>query len=370
MKILFHLNSMGRGGAERVVSILSSAFARQGHEVLIATLWKAKKEYEVDSRVQQRHIGLRDTEEQRGRIAKACLRYVRLRRCIQKEKPDIVISFCNKANFRSALAMIGMKIPLLVSVRNDPQKNYAPYKIATKIMEHKAAGCVFQTPDAKAFFSKKLQKKSQILFNPLSEQYPIPKQGSIQERKKVIVTVGRIARQKNHMLLIQSFAKLCDEFPAYQLNLYGSADDVELYNQMKTWIVSNGLEERIRFMGVEEDLPNKIANAALFVLPSDYEGMPNALIEAMVLGLPVVATDCPCGGVKMFVENNVTGLLVSVGDSVALREAIRYMLTHTEEAEQMGKRARSIIDRVEPQIVCEKWLEYIYTIVEKSKTRF
>lgn len=364
MKILFHINSMGRGGAEHVVSILSSFFAQKGHTVVIATQWKAENEYRTDPRVRREHVGLNAADEKKGRITKILLRYARLRQCVKKERPDIAISFCNKANFRSALAMTGMRIPLLVSVRNDPKRDYAPYALLTKIMEYKAAGCVFQTPDAKAFFSESFQKKSRIILNPLSDQYTSLPEQVADRRKKVIVTVGRITQQKNQMLLLRAFADICEEFTEYRLKIYGAADDRALCEDMETFISRNGLAGRVSFMGAVDNLPEEIMDASLFVLPSDYEGMPNALIEAMVMGLPCIATDCPCGGPAMLIQDRVSGLLVPVGDEQMLAGAMRYMLSDRQSAEKMGQAARALKEKVAPERVCEEWQHYIDQIVE------
>ena len=169
-KILFHVNSMGKGGAEHVISILSRCFAQDGYDVVVTTLWQADSEYALDGRVRRVNVGLTQSEETRGRLAKAAIRAFRYRQCIAREKPDIVISFCSKANFRSAYSMTGMRIPLLVSVRNDPQKDYAPYPAKCRYMSRKAAGCVFQTPDAQRFFDERLQRKSRVIWNPLEEK--------------------------------------------------------------------------------------------------------------------------------------------------------------------------------------------------------
>lgn len=365
MKILFHLNSMGHGGAERVVSILSHYFAENGNDVVIVTLWYSDGEYNQDERVKRRNIDLTKKELRKNRIYRVYKRWSLFKKVIREEKPDIVISFCNKANFRSAIGLLGMSIPLIVSVRNDPQVDYAPYKAATKFMEYKAAGCVFQTPYAQSFFSKRLQSKSRVIFNPLAEEYLERKaESNTRQVKQEIVTVGRISKQKNHMLLVSAFADICEKYPNYLLKIYGDTnDEPDVYESLKKYIQSQGMQDRILFMGCSNSIRQEIENAALFVLPSDYEGMPNALIEAMVLGLPCIATDCPCGGSAMLIENSKSGLLVPVGDKNALRDAMDYMLQNKERAEEMGQEARKVIDKVHPDKICEEWTDFIRKIL-------
>lgn len=367
-KILFHINSMGKGGAERVVSVLSEYFAKDGYEVAVATLWYAEEEYTLSEKVRRVHAGLSAKEEEKGRLYKAVRRLTKFRQVIKKEKPDLVISFCNKANFRSAYCMAGMKTPLLVSVRNDPQKDYAPYKRATKHMEKKAAGCVFQTPDAKAFFSPMLQEKSRIIFNPLSEKYrnTDSRKEKKEARENRIVTVGRIAKQKNQMLLLKAFARICGKYPDMQVHIYGEDAKEGMKEKMEQFIADKGLEKRVCFKGQSSRLEKEINRAALFVLPSDYEGMPNALIEAMAMGLPVISTDCPCGGSRLLIEDGVSGLLVPVGEEEKLAQAMDVLLSNTEKAEEMGKKAREIVNKVSPEKVCHEWKDYVEQLMRAN----
>lgn len=363
MKILFHLNSMGRGGAERVVSILSNHFAEMGNEVIVATEWFSEKEYPLLSSVKRISVGLTEKEDQKGRVQKIILRHTKLRACIRKEAPDLVISFCNKANFRCAISMLGMRIPLLVSVRNDPQKDYAPYRFSTWLMQKKAKGCVFQTPDAKSFFSETFQKKSTIIFNPLSEgicNYSLPE---VVERKKEIVTVGRISEQKNQLLLVKAFHTIASDFPDYSLKIYGEVQDKDVYETLQAYIEDNDLQERVLFMGASEKIQEKISTASLFVLPSDFEGMPNALIEAMALGIPCISTDCPCGGSALLIEQNKSGILVPVSDEMEMADAMKKLLTDSMFAEKLGLHAREVREKVLPDRICEQWIQYIDEIL-------
>ncbi len=367
MKILFHINSMGHGGAERVVSILSKNFANQGHEVIVATQWQSQREYPLAPNIKRVSVGLTAQDEKKSRLYKAGSRLFRLRKCIKNEKPDLVISFCCKANFRSAFSLLGMKVPLLVSVRNNPVEDYAQNKLATWYMEKKAAGCVFQTSEAKAYFSKKFQEKSKIIFNPLSDIYytkeEIEKENQPIVRKQEIVSVGRITAQKNQLLLLKAFASISDKYPNYILKLYGTVENQDIYEDMLTFIKQHEIQARVKFMGNTDDIPNEIRSAAMFVLSSDYEGMPNALIEAMVLGIPCISTDCPCGGPAMLIQDKKSGLLIPVGDVQALSHAMEYILSDASRAEAMGQMGKLIKDKVNPENICEEWLAYIKEIV-------
>lgn len=362
-KVLFHINSMGKGGAERVVSILSEYFAKDGYEVVVATQWYAGEEYPLFYKVKRIHVGLSKKDEKKNRLYRAIKRATNFRKAVRKEKPDIVISFCNKANFRSAYCMLGMKTPLLVSVRNDPKKDYAPYKRATKWMEKKAAGCVFQTPDARDFFDPFFREKSRIIFNPLSESC-LNRGERVEKRDSRIVTVGRITVQKNQLLLLRAFAKIHEKYPKMQLEIYGEDDGQGSKQKMEQFLEQKGLKNKVHFMGQSSHVEKDIVNAALFVLSSDYEGMPNALIEAMALGLPVISTDCPCGGSGLLIEDGISGLLVPTGDEEKLAEAMESLLSDRERAERLGQEAGKVVEKVNPDKIYREWKEYVDELVQ------
>ncbi len=396
-KILFHINSIGKGGAEKVVSVLSRYFAEDGYDVVIVTLWRAGEEYVLSDKVKRVNLGDLTENARGGRLVLAIRRFTDLRRIIRKEKPDIVLSFCMKANFRSAYSMFGMKTPLMISVRSDPKVHYTPYKRDTGRMERKAAGCVFQTEDARAFFGKRLQEKSRIIWNPVDEKYlniPTPKectpkectpkectpkecvaqesvvqrdtqkeQGAQREKRRRIVTVGRISGEKNQLMLLKAFAGLKDRFPDTCVQIYGEEIDHKVKQELAAYSRENHMEERVMFMGPSNTLEKELPGAELFVLPSNYEGMSNALMEAMVMGLPVIATDCPCGGCAMMIADRISGLLVPVGDENALMEAMGRLLSDRDLAMSMGKKAGEIAEKVSPLKVYEEWKAYVEELI-------
>lgn len=361
-KLLFHINSMGKGGAERVVSVLSGRFAKDGYETVIVTLWRADEEYELIQGVRRVNLGDWKNPENTGRISLALGRFIDLRKVIRRENPDLVISFCNKANFRCSYSMLGMKIPLLVSVRNDPRIDYLPYKYASLRMEKRADGCVFQTADAMKCFNEKLRKKSRVIWNPLDDKYLVPSSDRT-ERSKYIVSVGRLSTQKNQLLLLKAFRKVMEELPGYELRIYGEESESGVKAFLSDYIKENGMQGHVRFMGQSSHLEEEISDASLFVLSSDYEGLPNALIEAMALGVPVISTDCPCGGPGELIEDGISGCLVPVGDEDRMADVMLRLLNNPSSAEEMGRKGRKIIEKVSPDEIYKKWKDFVEDIL-------
>ena len=119
-------------------------------------------------------------------------------------------------------------------------------------------------------------------------------------------------------------------------------------------------------MGLSADVARDIKDARAFVLSSDYEGVPNALLEAMALGLPCIATDCLGGGPRMVIEDGVNGLLIPMGDEAALAEAMRRLLRDPEAAERMGRAARETAESFRPDRVFADWRQYVEDILVES----
>lgn len=361
-KLLFHINSMGKGGAERVVSVLSEMFAGDGYEVVIVTLWRAKEEYPLAEGIRRINLGDDGKLEKAGRIRLAVGRLWTLRTLIRKEDPDLVISFCNKANFRCSYCMLGMKIPLLVSVRNDPRIDYFPHKNGVSRMERRASGCVFQTKDALACFDEKFQKKSRVIWNPIDEKYLIDKEKPVKQAK-YLVTVGRLSAQKNQLLLLKAFSLIRKELPEYQLRIYGEESERGVKKMLTEYIEQEQMQDCVLFMGQSSHLEKEIRDASLFILSSDYEGMPNALMEAMAMGIPVISTDCPCGGPAELIEDGVSGLLVPVGDEKELASAIMRVLRGPELWERLSRNGMEIKKRVSPDKIYGEWKAFVEEII-------
>lgn len=361
-KLLFHINSMGKGGAERVVSVLSEKFARDGYEVLIATLWRAEEEYQIPEGVKRINLGDDRSYEKARRIRLAFKRLWGLRRLIKKEDPDLVISFCNKANFRCSYCMLGMKTPLLVSVRNDPRIDYLPHKYGVSRMEKKACGCVFQTEDAMACFDTEFQRKSRVILNPIDEKYFEADERAL-EPSKYLVTVGRLSTQKNQLLLLKAFSLIREELPEYQLRIYGEESEQGVRDKLVKYTEQKQMQDCVLFMGQSSHLEREIRDASLFVLSSDYEGMPNALMEAMAMGIPVISTDCPCRGTAELIEDGVSGLLVPVGDEKEMASAMMRVLKDRELWKRLSRNGMEIRKKASSDRVYMEWKAFVGEII-------
>lgn len=363
-RIVFHLNSLERGGAERVVSNLAGQFVQNGYEVYIATEWQGEDEYVIDERIKRVHVGLTSKQEQKGRIEKFVARIFNLRRFLLEVNPDIVIAFARKANYRALTATIGTKMPVVISVRINPIGWYDKLsdKIQIPLLFPRAAGCVFQTKEQKEFFPTYLQEKSKIILNPINDKFignDIPK---MEEREKIVVHSGRLVDFKNQLMLIRAFNKVHQKYDDYCLKIYGPDSGDGTKEKLEALIQELNAEKYIYLMGGSKQLEKDLRYGAVAAYSSDYEGMPNAMLEAMALGLPVIATDCPPGGPGMVITSEENGILVPVNDDEAMAQAICRLIENPQVAQKMGERAAEIANKASSEKIFEEWETYLQNI--------
>lgn len=361
MKILFCIGSMEKGGAERVMANLANFFVEE-NECAIVTTIKNEPQYELNKDVKFYSLD-EDTIIPKNKIYKNIKRIKNLEKIIKEYNPNLIISFLPEPSYRVLLLKKINKIPVIVSVRNDPKIEYKSLKnkIIMNMLYPLADGFVFQTQEAKEYFKNKIKKKSIIIANPLKEEF-VNREIYLGEKEKVIVTVGRLEKQKNHKLLINAYKNIEKEVAGYKLVIYGEGS---LRNELEEQIRTLNLTDKVELPGVIENVPEKIEKASLFVLSSDYEGMPNALMEAMALGLPCIATDCPCGGCRVLIKNDISGELVKINDIDSLGESIKSLINSDSKRINIGQNAIKIREKFSPKKINSEWDKYVKSILEK-----
>lgn len=227
-------------------------------------------------------------------------------------------------------------------------------QLIAKVVFRFADGVVLQTEGARAFFPGSVREKSVILSNPLDPQFLNRKIAA--EREDLIVAAGRLDENKNHAMLIHAFAKIAEEYPTVKLVIYGEG---VLRTALTALVEEKGLSDRISLPGSVTDVASHICKARIFTLTSNTEGMPNSIMEAMALGIPVIATDCPCGGPAALIENGINGLLVPVGDAFALADAFRRIFEDKDFELKLRENACRITEKLAPDRVDKEWEEYL-----------
>lgn len=354
MNLTIFIGGISGGGAERVAVNLANHMANSGHNVTFLTMSETVNAYGVDQKIKL--VPLLKQTERTNKIKENLLRFKRLKKYVKEHSDDtyvvmLPITIALLLHFRRLI-----KGKIIASERNDPESASFLSKRLMKHYSKKADLWVFQTPRAAQWYKGRIKDQVVIpnAINPafIKEQY----QG---EREKRIVGAGRLSSQKNFKLLIEAFSKIEKKHADYKLSLYGKGP---LEDELKQQVKDLSLQDKVEFMGYVSDMPSAIQNASLFVLSSNYEGMPNALMEAMALGIPSISTDCPCGGPNFLIDDGENGSLVPVGDSDAMASAMDKLLDSSELREKYSNNSRQIVSRLNPQTIYGKWQEVIEKI--------
>ncbi|WP_140462584.1 MULTISPECIES: glycosyltransferase [unclassified Bifidobacterium] len=344
--ICFVMPSMNGGGAERVVSLLANEFVHNGHDITLFLTNGTHVAYDLDERV---HI---DTSCALGNPN--FFGQIKAIRTKMKEMPKTVfISFMDDQNLSTLLAGIGMPNRVIISQRNDPHRAFGKRRLICAIHPwlYTLADCVvFQTKDALEYYPKYAANKYRIILNPLSDVLPSPYEG---ERSKCVVTVCRLNEQKNLPLAIDAFAEFLVRFPDYTFEIYGEG---ALESDLKQYAVSRGVGNSVHFCGFRKDVHACISDAAMFVISSDFEGLSNSMIEAIALGIPTIATDCPIGGARMVIDNGVNGYLVPVRDKKRLVAAMCSVAGDPGIQERFSKAGARLRERLSLDSISKQWL--------------
>ncbi len=354
MKIGIIIGSLGFGGAERVTVILSDYWSKHGHSVSIfTTMRRPENEYIVVESIKR----IECFSGTKGATIKC------LRSNLIKTPQDIVLIMDTPMCAMAVPSLIGLKIPFVVSERSSPATK--AIKRSTKIVSHLlmnlASGFVFQTNEAKNYYNRKIQSRSTIIANPLKvEELPTPYFG---ERERRVVAVGRLIPAKNYPNLIHAFLKFHEDNDDYRLEIYG---DGVLKKELTKMINEYNASQFIKLMGSRKSVLEDIKTAAIYVLSSDIEGMPNALIEAMAMGIPCIATDCPSGGSKDLIQDGMNGLLAPVRNSDVLANSLSRYVEDDNLSRMVSMNSIKVRDKLDINIIGEKWIRYFESIVHRE----
>lgn len=351
MKIFMLIKWLHNSGAPKMFMWLANVLANQEHEVMVCTY---QNQYAGNLSPSIKHIDY--TNEQLG----FCGKIKRIRQIIRDFDADVSISFLLDANVYNTFACYGLRTKSVICERNDPFKP-GYYKLKFwKPWFRLSDGAVFQLPKVAEYYSN-IKGHTAVIPNPIIDKDNIDCL-PIERRKKRIVTHGRLdIEQKRHDILIKAFAMFHKEFPDFTLSIYGKDNDKTRKNEnaLKSLIKELGVESSVRLEGESLMPKESIKDAMLWVLTSDFEGIPNSLIEAMSMGLPCISTDCSPGGARFLIHNGVNGYLVRKGDAFALYEKMRFLIENPQEAVRIGKEAMNIKHVYNEEHIISMWITYL-----------
>lgn len=355
MKLLLVISSMHAGGAERVLSILATSWARMGRDVVLVTTHDdgSPPFYPLDAAVQHRPILL--SEIPGGGMISNVKQVRALRSIIREESPTLVVSFLNYTNILVLLACRGLRVPVIVSERLDPRVHRLGllWNTLRRWTYPSAALLVNQTEAAASWFRCWMGDRIRIIANPVMEAELGNDPPEIVLDKPALVAMGRLHPQKGFDTLLEAMAIVHRRRPELKLTVLGEG---HLRPELEAQRHRLGLDGVVSFPGRVKNPNRVLAQAETFVLSSVTEGFPNVLCEAMAVGLPVISTRCPSGPEEIITQG-VSGLLVPVGDAEALAAAILDLGQDEALRTAMGREARAIVERFSLESILEAWEE-------------
>lgn len=351
MKIVFLQNYLGSGGSERVSVVLAEYFNAKQNDVTIITLENCIENYEISKDITL--FSLHDYKEKFKKI-------IALRKMMVRISPDIVISLSLLGAYMLFLGGLLSKYKIVLSQRNDPRSDVksALHNWLRERAYSKAKLVVFQTSEAAEYFPLNIQKKSMIIPNPLKDNLPY---WDSDNHKDIIINYCRLEKQKNLYMLIDAFELLSNRFPTYELHLYGEGSE---RNSIIEYIQNKKSRDRIYLYPFSKNIHEKVKHSAVYVSTSNYEGISNSMLESLGIGIPVVCTDCPCGGARQFIEDGVNGYLIEVGNTEQLAKRLTILLNDRCKMKKTSSEAIKIREELSSIKIGETWENAIRVLVK------
>lgn len=362
MKICFLIKSLGAGGAERSTVSLADFFAECGHEVSILTFDITECFYPLCDKVNIISADLSDIalSASAKRIFGAVKRMLRLRNAVKKIHPDVLIGMSFAMTWYAVLTTAFTGIKSVGTERSNPYK-YKATRVNTflrKFFYRFTDGYVFQTAKAAGFFTKKLRNTDAILPNAIYNE-AVCELKPPAEREKVICSVGRLCLTKRFDLLMEAFDEIADKIPEHKLIIYGGG---ELADELQKKADSLKAHDRIILAGATPDAVKFVNKAQIFVLSSELEGMPNALMEALAMGVPCVSTRCEIGPEEL-IEDGVNGLLVEVNNTRQMASAMLKLINSPDLSKSLGEKSAQLKQTNSIEAISRQWLELLGKII-------
>ncbi len=358
MKIMFIIATNTSGGSERVMATLANCFSQLGHETYYVNTDLDSGFYPLLPAVRQVKLKADGGEGSLpGRVWVHLRIFKRLFRLIRKTRPDAAVVFLFHSELPVILSCRALRVPVFTSVRNSANVYPLSHRLFRRCAYPGIAGVVFQSRRVRESPDFRKLKNAAVIMNPLSGAGGEPFESAAAVRDSLkLISVGRLIGQKNHALLIRAFCKTVRKYPQAKLHIFGVG---RLRDELTALAASLGLSDSVVFEGEVKDAIPKNRDAGLFVLSSDFEGFPNALVEAMACGIPVISSDFDSGVAAELIEDGVNGCLFRVGDEAELAEKIDYVLSDPARAAGMAQKALAVRGRLEYFRIGREWETFI-----------
>lgn len=365
-RVLLCVSSLEPGGAERMIAELANAWARKGWSVGVLTLAAASADhYTVDHNV--RRLGLDlifDSKSRWQSIVNNIRRSVAIRRAAKSFGPAVVVSFIEQTNIRVLAALSGSGIPVVVSERTEPRKHVvgAGWHHARRWLYPRAARVVVQSRSVANWAAAFVPARRVVVLPNFVRE--LPEAASPHARATAeILAVGRLGLEKGFDLLLRAFAQAGLADSGARLTILGEGPERAA---LLTLARDLGIAAAVSMPGVVKDPERWMATCTVFVLPSRYEGFPNALLEAMAMGCAAIAADCDSGP-REILRDEQDGLMVPPENVDALARALVRMMGDAALRARLGARAVEVRERFSRERVLAQWETLVHEVLEEAR---
>jgi GalNAc-alpha-(1->4)-GalNAc-alpha-(1->3)-diNAcBac-PP-undecaprenol alpha-1,4-N-acetyl-D-galactosaminyltransferase len=371
MRLTLVISSLQAGGAERVMTVMANYWVAGGREIKILTFDDGSTPpfYSVDEKVSHTPLGIAgDSANSIAGLMNTLKRVRILHHAIRESRPDAIISFMERTNVVTLLAARGLNIPTIISERCNPELNRVgkSWEQLRRLTYPLADLLVVQSKGVLEHFTPGMRTRACVIPNPVvpPRMNGAPDHSGSADKDALaddlaggpnIIAMGRLSRQKGFDYLLPAFAHLKPRHKGWRLTILGEGPGRKELEALRRFLL---LEDSAFLPGSVADPSVFLNRASLFVLPSRYEGFPNALCEAMACGLPVIAADCKYGP-REILRHNVDGLLIPKEDGNALIAAMDQLMTSKAERDRLARRAPEVIERFALDRVMQMWEEAI-----------
>lgn len=344
-KIAVISHGLSGGGAERVSAIVANYFAENNYDVIFVAVFSAEREYYLDERIKYVYINPKSDNS----AMKMVLRSFEIKKQIKSFGADVAYSFV----INELVPLVLSDIPVIPSLRIAPEKQEKSFvrKILARFVFRTSKKVIFQTEQARDYYSSSIRKRGVVIGNPIKEDLPYWEENG---HNKVFMTACRISKQKNIPMLIDSFIEFHKDYPDYRLELYGDGEPESYKEELEQYCMDKNANSFILFMGHSSHIHTVMSSSEAFFLTSDYEGLSNSMLEAMAIGVPCVCTDCPPGGAKAYMKDGA-GILIDVGDGKALTKAMYAVAESSQFREQLSQKEKYVRQALQKDKICRQW---------------
>lgn len=356
-KIGIVMPSLGFGGAERVATSYANFVVNNtNNKVYIIKFDNEKSSYPLSDKVNVINYESKNL----SRIGAIIDRFRFLKKNLKENNIDIIFAMFWNMELYSYFAK-SRNCKLIGSERCNINEKSFFSRIFCRISSMLCDGFVFQTEKIKLLYPKSVIKKSIVIPNAVSNKDVFKINNA--QKKDIITAMGRLDLQKGFDVLITAFSEVLKKHNNFKLVIYGEGYERQ---NLEALVEELGLTEKVFLPGTYKKAIEEISKSKIFVLSSRYEGMPNALIEAMAIGNACISTNCDFGPAEL-IENGKNGILINVDDKDELVKNINYLIENEDKRKELEKNAIKLREDLHPEKIYNEYYQFFSKTISKKK---